>query len=220
VFLGHFGLAFAAKKVAPRASLGTTVLAAQWSDVLWPIFLLLGWERVRIEPGNTAFTPLAFDHYPWTHSLLMTVVWALAFALAYHAVTRYRGGAIIIALCVVSHWVLDFVTHRPDLPLYPGGARRLGLGMWNNIPVTIATESVMFLFAVWTYLRITRPLDRIGQWGTWALIAFFVLIHVGNATSAPPPSTRAIALVGLSAWLIPLWAWWADRHRAPDDRVR
>ena len=88
MFIGHFAVALAAKRAAPRASLGWLVVACQLPDLIWPVLLLAGIERARIEPGNTAFTPLAFDHYPWSHSLLLVVIWGAALAALY----RLRGG--------------------------------------------------------------------------------------------------------------------------------
>jgi hypothetical protein len=129
LFIGHFAVGFASKRVAPRTSLGTLMLAALFLDALWPVFLLCGIERVRIEPGNTAFTPLAFEHYPVSHSLFMALVWAVLFALLYRARTGFAAGALWVGVGLVSHWVLDFVTHRPDLPLLPFGSTRLGLGL-------------------------------------------------------------------------------------------
>src|SRR3954447_26978834 len=121
MFLGHFAVALAAKRAAPRTSLGTLVLAAQLLDILWPVLLLAGVERVEIRPGDTAFTPLHFEHYPVSHSLATSIDWAGVFGTAYYAITRYRRGAVVIAALVVSHWALDWITHRPDLPLWPGG---------------------------------------------------------------------------------------------------
>jgi hypothetical protein len=132
MFIGHFAVGFAAKKFAPRSSEAVLLTAALLADLLWPFFLLLGWEQVRIDPGNTRYTPLDLVYYPWSHSLLMLCVWATAFGGIYYAITRYWPGAIAIWIGVVSHWVLDWVTHRPDMPLYPGGAR-YGLGLWNSI---------------------------------------------------------------------------------------
>src|SRR5437867_11080197 len=112
MFIGHNAVAFAAKRVAPKTSLGTLMAAAMLLDLLWPIFLLLGIEHVRIAPGATRFTPLDFYDYPWSHSLLMSIVWGAAAAIIYFAVTRYGRGALIIFIGVVSHWVFDFFTHR------------------------------------------------------------------------------------------------------------
>ena len=213
MFIGHLAVGFASKRVAPKASLGVLMAAPMALDLLWPLFLLAGWEQVRIDPGNTAFTPLDFVSYPYTHSLAMSVVWAALFALIYWAVTRYTAGAFVIAAGVVSHWILDYVTHRPDLPLYPGGTERLGLELWNSVAGTIAIESVMFAAAVWIYVSSTRARDRIGSYGFWAFVVFMLITYFGNAFGSPPPSAALVARLGLAIWLIPLWAWWFDRHR-------
>jgi membrane-bound metal-dependent hydrolase YbcI (DUF457 family) len=181
-------------------------------DLLWPIFLLLGWEQVRIEPGNTAFTPLDFVSYPISHSLLTACGWGALFALLYWARTRYTRGAVVIGLSVVSHWVLDFVTHRPDMPLYPGGPK-FGLGLWNSVPATVCIEVGMYVVGAWLYLSSTRARDRTGSYALWVFLAFGLLAYIGNILGPPPPNTRAIACVTLTLWLVPVWAWWIDRHR-------
>jgi membrane-bound metal-dependent hydrolase YbcI (DUF457 family) len=115
---------------------------------------------------------------------------------------------------VVSHWVLDFVTHRPDLPLWPGGPK-VGLSMWNSPAATMVVESLLFVAGVALYVRATRARDRVGSIAFAAFILFLVAIYVANATSPPPPNAEAVAWVALSAWLLPLWAWWFDAHREP-----
>ena len=146
VFIGHFGVALAAKKVAPRTSLGTLVMAAQFVDLLWPLFLLMGIERVIIDPGNTAVTPLDFISYPISHSLLADLGWACLFAGIYKVVKRDSRGALCLWFVLMSHWVLDAVSHRPDLPLYPGSSTYVGLGLWHSRTATIYVESAIFLF--------------------------------------------------------------------------
>ncbi len=212
MFIGHFAVGFAAKTVAPRTSLGWLVAAPILLDLLWPIFVLLGWERFRIEPGNTVFTPLAFDWYPWSHSLLMAVIWASVMAGGYFAIHRYRPGALMIWLGVVSHWVLDFVTHRPDMPLYPGGAL-WGWGLWNHKLATIGVEAAMLAVALWIYTRATHAEDSAGKYGFWGFIAFLVIAYAGNAWGPPPPSVTAIAWVGVATWVFVPWTAWFDRHR-------
>jgi len=212
MFIGHFAVGLASKRVAPRASLGVLMAAPNLLDLLWPIFLLLGWEQVRIDPGNSAFTPLDFVSYPISHSLLTACGWGVLFALLYWALTRYIRGAVVIAFSVVSHWVLDFVTHRPDMPLYPGGPR-VGLGLWNSIPATIAIEVAMYVAGAWLYLSMTRARDRVGSYSLWGFLAFGLLTYVANILGPPPPSAHAIAVFALALWLVPLWAWWIDRHR-------
>lgn len=212
MFLGHFGVGFGAKRAAPRASLGTLFLAAQLIDLLWPAFLLLGWERVSIRPGITVVTPLDFESYPFTHSLLAVVLWGLGFAVAYGAIRRYRAGAIVGGLAVISHWILDLIVHRPDLPLAPG-ATRVGLGLWNSLSATLAVELVIFFGGLWIYLRATRARDRIGSFALAGLVGFLVLIYAGNLLGPPPPSVEAIAWAGQAQWLLVIWAFWIDRHR-------
>lgn len=215
MFLGHFALALGAKRVAPRASLGALLLAAQWSDLLWPFLLLAGIERVTVAPGDTAATPLRFDAYPISHSLLMLALWALLGGLLYFRLGRDRRGALVVAVLVLSHWVLDVVTHRPDLPLTPWGHTRLGLGLWNAPRLAMAVELLLFAAGVMLYLRATRPLDRTGRYATWAMLVFLVVVHIANSLGPIPPSSQAVGYTALALWLLPLWAWWADRHRAP-----
>src|SRR5262249_26823850 len=152
VFIGHFGLAFAAKRAAPRTSLGTTFVAAQFADLLWPIFLLVGAEQVRIvSPRPNPLLTLDFVSYPWSHSLATQLAGGAVLGALYFAVTRYRAGAIVVGLLVPSHWLLDLIVHIPDLPLYPGGAARFVLGLWRNPVATVILELVVYFAGVWTY---------------------------------------------------------------------
>jgi hypothetical protein len=215
MFIGHFGVALAAKGVAPRLSLGTAFLAAQFVDLLWPTLLLLGVESVRVVPGFTAVTPLAFDHYPVSHSLVAAVLWSIALGVAFAAWRKDRRGAVVVALLVASHWVLDALVHVRDLPLVPGGDLYVGLGLWQSHAATLMLELPIFVAGVLLYARATRARDRAGRWGLWALVAFLAVIHAGNLFGPPPPSATAIAWVGQAQWLLVLWGWWVDRHRAP-----
>jgi hypothetical protein len=213
VFIGHFAVGFGARAAAPRASLGTLFLAAQFIDLLWPTLLLFGVERVRIEPGATAVTPLVFEHYPVSHSLLAVAAWALLLALAYRFLRQDRRGAWVIGLAVLSHWLLDAVVHQPDLPLYPGSAVLAGLTLWDSLPATLAIELPLFAAGIWLYLRATRPRDRIGTWGLGGLVGLLLAIYAGNLAGPPPPGVTAIAWVGQLQWLLVLWAYWVDAHR-------
>lgn len=213
MFIGHFAVGFASKKFAPRTNMALLIAAPLFADILWPFFLLFGWERVRIDPGNTRFTPLDLAWFPWSHSLLMDVVWATVFALIYYAITRYRVGAAVIWIGVVSHWVLDWITHRPDMPLYPGSAR-YGLGLWNSVSGTMIVELSMFAIGLWLYVRTTRAKDRIGRYAFLAYAAILLLVYLGDRFSAPPGSAGDIAWTGIIAEAILLpWAWWFDHHR-------
>ena len=214
MFIGHFGVGFGAKKAAPAASLGTLFIACQLADLLWPTLVLLGVERVEIDPGNTVMTPLAFVSYPYSHSLLALSVWGALFGLVYVVVRRARPTAgVTLALLVVSHWVLDLVVHRPDLPLTLTGTTRLGFGLWNSMPGTLAAELIIFGIGVIIYARTTVARDRIGSIGLWSLVGFLLVVFVANAFGPPPPSARAVAWVAESMWLLVAWAYWVDGHR-------
>jgi membrane-bound metal-dependent hydrolase YbcI (DUF457 family) len=212
MFIGHPATGFLAKRITPRTSLGWLVLAPFFLDILWPVFLLAGVEQVRIDPGNTAFTPLDFHHYPWSHSLVMAIVWSIVLGGIYRMMSKDSRGAWVVGGLVFSHWILDFVTHRPDLPLYPGGPK-VGLGLWNSVIGTVVVEGAIFIAGVVVYSRLTRARDRIGSIGWWTLIVLLVLIYAANLFGPPPPDVKAIAFVGLLLLLFPIWAWWVDRHR-------
>jgi hypothetical protein len=214
MFIGHFGVAFAAKRAAPAVSLGWLMLAAQFIDLLWPSLLMLGIERVRIEPGATAVTPLAFEHYPWSHSLAMVALWAAVGGGLWLWRRKERRGALVLALLVLSHWLLDALVHAPDLPLTPGGSARIGLGLWHSVAASQTLEVALFALGVALYARSTRALDATGRWALWTLVAFLLLIQLANVTGPPPPDVPALAWVGQLQWLLVLWGGWIDRHRA------
>ncbi len=212
MFLGHIGVALAAKRAAPRTSLGTLVAASLWIDLVWPALLLAGVERVRIDPGNTAVTPLDFERYPYTHGAAAVVLWALAFGAVYRWRTGYRRGAIVAGALVASHWLLDAIVHRPDLPLGWDGPK-VGLGLWNSAPATLAVELGLLAAGVVLYVRGAPARDATGRRALAGLVVFLVAVYLVNVLGPPPPSEKAIAFGGLAQWLFVPWAAWIDRHR-------
>lgn len=214
MFIGHFAVGLAAKPLAPRASLGTWFLAVSLVDLLWPLFLIAGLEQVRIDPGNTAFTPLAFTHYPYTHSIPGGLVWATLLAGVWYSRHRLGGAAVLLGAAVMSHWVLDWISHGPDMPVLPGGPF-VGLGLWNSVAATMLVEGAMFAGAVAIYARSTRARDRAGKWSLVSIVVFLAVMYVVNAFAPPPPSERALAYGALVAWLLVPWPYWIDRHREP-----
>jgi hypothetical protein len=213
MFVGHNAVGFASKKVAPHASLAWLMAAPMLLDLLWPVFLLLGIERVRVDPKATKFSPMDFESYPWTHSLAMSIVWGVLFAGVYFLKSRYRAGAVTIFFGVVSHWVFDFFTHRPDLPLWPGGPK-VGLGLWNYPHATLIVELALFTIGFLIYRDVTEPLDRTGSIAMWLLALVLVGTYVGTAGMAPPTDTKKLAYGALTMLVVPFWAAWVDRHRA------
>lgn len=213
MFIGHFAVGFAAKLAAPRVSLGTLFLSAQFIDLLWPTFLLLGIERVRIEPGATTVTPLVFEHYPYSHSLLAVLGWAAFLGALHFLLRRDRRSALVLGALVLSHWCLDLLVHRADLPILPWGSTLVGLRLWSSLPLTLALEVPMFMLGFWLYARSTRALDRVGRWGLVGLVLVLFLIYAGSIFGAPPPSVTAIAWAGQLQWLLVLWGYWVDQRR-------
>jgi len=213
VFIGHLALGFAAKRAAPELPLGLAFLASELPDAIWPVLVMTGVEHVSIAPGDTAVTPLRFDSYPISHSLLTVAVWGVLLALAWRARRGSRRGAWLIGLLAVSHWVLDAVSHRPDLPLVPWGTTRVGLGLWNSLSGTLIVEPA--LLAVGVGLFATRPQARpgAGRVALAGLVLALVALYLANIFGPPPPGIAAVAVVGLLA--IPLlWVWgnWVDRR--------
>ena len=212
MFIGHFAVALGAKRLAPRTSLGTLVAAAQLIDLAWPVLVLAGVEVVRIDPGNTAYTPLDFVSYPYTHGALSVLLWAAAFGGLHYWRRRDRAGAWTVAGLVASHWLLDAASHRPDLPLWPGGPL-VGLGLWNSVPATVAVEALLLAGGIFLYYRTTRWKDAVGRFGLYAFLGLLLLIAAGNLLGPPPPSPQAIGVAGLGLWLFVPLAAWIDRHR-------
>lgn len=209
---GHFGVALAAKRLAPRTSLGTLVLGAQLVDLLWPICLLLGLEHVRIQPGFLPASPFDFLDYPWTHSLAMGVAWAILAGGVYFAIRRERAGAIVLGALVLSHWLLDLVVHREDLPLWPGGPK-VGLGVWHSVPLTLAVEALVFGAGLLLYTRATVARDRTGHVALWVFAAAVVGLFLGALFGPVPTAVIPMAASTLlMALYVPLGAW-VDRHR-------
>jgi hypothetical protein len=216
MFIGHFALGFAAKRAVPRVSLAMLLVAALFADILWPLLVLARLEQVRIAPGNTAFTPLEFISYPWSHSLLMLCIWGAVIGGGYRGIFGGRRTFVALTALVMSHWVLDWITHAPDMPLYPGGPK-FGLALWNSVPGTMIVELLMFAGGLYLYVRCTEAVDGIGRWALVSLVSVLTVIYMADGLyGAPPPSVLAICVVGLAASVVfSVWAWVADRHRVP-----
>lgn len=213
MFIGHFGAGFTGKKFSKSASLGTYFMAAQWVDLIWPILVLLGIEKVKIEPGISSVTPLDFTYYPFTHSLFGVLIWALLFGIVYFLIKKNIRVAIILGLLVLSHWVLDLFVHIPDLLIFPGLELKVGLGLWNSFAATLILEGLVFTVGLYLYLKSTNAKNKTGTFALLGLVVFLVAIYISNLFGPPPPSAEAIGIVSNSQWLIILWAYWIDKNR-------
>ncbi len=210
MFLGHYALALGARRSTPRTSLGVLFAAAQLPDLLWPLFLILGWERIG--PGTSGFLSISFTYYPWSHSLLLVIGWSVIAALIYFVITRDLRGSSFVALLGVSHWLLDYVTHLPDLPLYPRGPL-VGLGLWSSATGTVVIEGLMWIAGIAMYVKATRACDRIGSYGFWILMLVLTMIYVSSIVSPAPSNLASVGWMALIGWLVPVFAAWIDAHR-------
>ena len=211
MFIGHFAVGLLSKKDYTLPSLAMMFIAVQLLDLIWPIFVLTGIESLSIDPGNTELTHLSFDYYPYSHSLLMAVVWSIALGVTYLLFTKNKRGSLILGALVMSHWLLDFITHRPDLPLAPFSETKVGLGLWNSPVLEIILELGLFGLGVFFYLRSSSFKRKIPF---WSLIIFLLVIHLMNLFGPPPPDTMAVAWSANLVWIIVLWAWWIEKKPA------
>jgi len=213
MFIGHYGVGLAAKKIDNKPSLGTLFIAAQWMDLIWPLLLLLGIEKVKIEQAANPFLRLDFIYYPFTHSLFSSIIWAVLFGGVYFLIRKNLKSSILLAALVLSHWILDFIVHEPDLRVFPWSNIKVGLGLWVSVVVTIVIEGAIFIVGTVLYIKSTRPRNKKGQFTLWSLLIFLVIIYVINIFGSPPPSVEAVGIAGLSQWIIVAWAYWIDKNR-------
>src|SRR2546428_4909165 len=198
MFVGHYGVSFAAGKSGPSVPLWALFVAVQLLDFAWAPLVLLGIEKVRIVPGITASNPLDLYYMPYTHSLIAALLWS-AGAFAVYRLAKPRDGrkaALVVAAAVFSHWVLDFVVHRPDLPLYDDTAK-VGLGLWNSPALALGLEAALLLGGMWLYLQ-TGTARRMATAGFCVLmLAIQVYVFFG-----PPPVSDAAALTAIAAYIV------------------
>ncbi|MEO5893513.1 MAG: hypothetical protein ABIQ31_24885 [Ferruginibacter sp.] len=215
MFIGHFGLSFAAKKAAPKVSLGILFIATQFVDILWPFMLLLNIEKVAVVPGYTKSNALDFLFFPYTHSLLAGVVWALVIGVIYWLLKRDKRGALVVGVCVLSHWFLDLLVHTADLPLSPFGEAKLGFGLWNHVAISLTIETILFLAGVYIYYSFTKAKTSAGKWGLWSFTIFLIVFNISNTFGPPPPASitaLSVTLLALMGVIVGL-AYWVDSKR-------
>ncbi len=210
MFIGHFALGLLAKKNEKLPSLAMMFVAVQLLDLIWPVLVLFGIESLSIDPGNTKLTHLDFEYYPYSHSLLAAFFWSALLGIGYFLFTKNKKGSIILGGLVMSHWILDFITHRPDLPLSPFGETKVGLGLWNYPIMEIILELAIFGVGAILYFKSANFKRKVPF---WILIVFLLVVHLMNLFGPPPPDTMAVAWSANLMWIIIIWAWWIEKKR-------
>jgi hypothetical protein len=217
MLVGHYAIALIAKRAEPRINLGTLVLAAMFADFAWCIFMILGLEHVQFKSAMGAGKYFFATNIALSHSLLMDLVWATSLALAYLLRRRYPRGALVIFLVVLSHWLLDFLSHRPDLPIAPEMHRYVGLGLWNSIPATLLVEGGFWCLAIILYVRCTRSKSFMAAFAFWGGISLLTLVWFSNIAGPPPQNPKAAPFASLIVFSLALaWAYWVNRVRVAD----
>jgi hypothetical protein len=215
MFVGHYCVSYGAKAWKGAVPLWLLFLAVQFLDVLWGVFVLLGFEKVRIVPGITATNPLDLYYMPYTHSLVAALVWSLLAGLAYHFWNRGIGGGVVIGAAVFSHWLLDLVVHRPDLPLV-GNQFKVGLGLWNVPALALLLEVSLLLAGLAAYLRSTQHAKSGGTVGFLVFSVVLVGVQLLVFFGSPPGSANAAALTALVAYVVFAGAaGWLETRRRP-----
>ena len=216
MFIGHIGLGLAAKRVAPRVSLGVLLLSCETLDILCGTFVLLGIEKMRPHPGDMAMSSLEFVSFPWSHGLVMALVWSVVGYFVASFLLRNRRTSLVISALIFSHWILDWISHRPDLPILGDAFMKLGLGLWNSVIGTLIVEVGLLALGVILYTRTTTRSDRRGLFALWSLVFFFTALFFLNHFGPQPPvdmSLRKLVLPIFAYVLLLPWGIWIDRHR-------
>jgi hypothetical protein len=217
MLVGHCAVAFAGKRVEPGLSLGTLMAATFLADLLGIVLILLGIEHWTFKPGGAGVNAVDLDSIAWSHGLLPNLLWAGLFAGGYFLWRRRLTGTWIFFAAVLSHWILDVVSHRPDMPLAAGFTGRYGLGLWTSVPATLLVEGLPWLIALGIYLRATRASKRTGIYAFWPVVVFVTLAWISNFTAAPPAGSLTSAALSSLAFfsLLVAWAYGMDRVRQP-----
>ena len=216
MFIGHFGLGLATKKIAPNVSLGTSLMAVQFLDLVWPTLLLLNVEHVVIHPELGSTRTLEFSDYPITHSLLMAMGWSILFGGVYWLIKKDRRSAFILGVGVLSHWLLDLVVHFHDLPLFPWASAKVGFGLWGSVEITNVVEGLLFGAGIYLYLRSTIAKNKTARIVFWVLIVLLLSVQVSGLVGPPPANVTALAWSAQFQWLFVALGYWADRNTVPN----
>ena len=217
MFIGHYAPALVLKGVEKKASLGVLFIAVQFVDILFFPFVLLGIERLNIVPGYTDATHFELEYYPFTHGLVSSLIWGLLFYMVYRVLAGKRRVALVTGIAVVSHWFLDLLVHTPDLPLLGDDSLKVGLGLWNNAPLTFALEAGLLLAGLWFYLEKTKPANgALGKYGMTGFVLFMLLIGYVNLFVLPAPEDKiSLTVSALASYFIfAAIAFWLDNKRS------
>ena len=218
MFVGHYAAALALKGKEKNASLGWLFIAVQFVDVLFFPFALSGIESMEFVTGFTETNDFKME-FPFTHSLLGSVIWAVLFGGIFYLTGKKKGSdnkkvAIVLGLGVLSHWFADLFVHTPDLPLIHGEPK-FGFGLWQNKAATFALEAVLLILGLWYYLRQTSAKTKFGKYAAIGLVVFLLVVNYLNYYVLPASNDlMGLTISALLSFLVLAGlAFWVDGKR-------
>jgi len=219
MFVGHYGIGLALKKVEPRLSLGVLIFGAIMLDILFGLFLLSGIEHAKIVPGATVVSPFEFYDYPYSHSALGAIMWATAGFLVYWLWpsgnrTQRKRPAFILAIAIFSHFILDVISHTPDMTISGNNSPILGLSLWNSLAGTMIVEIGLMFIGIALYKSVTHSVSSAGKYGFALMILILMVLFIGNIFAPAPPDMISVAVTMTAGQLaLVALAFWVDRNR-------
>jgi hypothetical protein len=213
MFIGHYGVSFAAKPVGNRVSLWVWFIAVQWLDVIWSVLVLMGIEKLRIVPGFTEANALDLYYMPYTHGLHGSIVLSLVFGgiVALFTPGNRRATTLLVAAASFSHWILDLAVHTPDLPLYDNTAK-VGFGLWQHVALSLPLELIFLGLGAGLYARATTFASANRRNVFWGFVIFLAAMQVYANFGPPPSSPQAMAIMALAFYaVLALLAAWVER---------
>jgi hypothetical protein len=220
MFIGHFGVGLALKRADKTLSLGLLFIAVQLSDLIYGVTLLTGAEKISIIAGANPLTSVEYIFFPYSHSLVATLLWAglvaLIFIIApFKSSLRKSKTAMVMGTAVLSHFILDAIVHNPDLDLLGNGAYKIGLGLWNYPFASYLVEALLMITGLWIYLRTTKSIAFSGKYGLPILSVILLTLNAVNTFGPPITSTEYFAITMLTVYLATIAAaFWLDRKRS------
>jgi len=217
MFVGHYAASLALKRFEKRASLGVLFLAVQFVDIVFFPLVLLGIERLNVVENFTQSTHFELVYMPYTHSLVAFLIWSgLAYAIFRWIIVKSHSVAAVVALAVMSHWLLDVIVHTPDMPLWSDASLKLGFGLWNNAIATYVLEAALLLAGLWLYMRSTKAVTKTGKYGMGIFVVLLLLINIANIFGPLGNDSKlALAVSALTAYfLFAAVAFWLDKNRS------
>lgn len=216
MFIGHFAIGLGAKKFVPQVNLGLLFIFCQLLDLIWPVLVLAGIESVHVDHTATVVTPFMFDHYPYSHSLLATVIYGLVLGVTAGYFFKSKKVGLVTMLVTSSHWILDFITHRPDMPILFEG-EKVGLGLWNHLGLTVAIEVSMFVAGVLLFIKVGSLISKKQKLWFYGLCAFLLVSYAANIWGPKLPQDTPPSMIAgpaLSMWILVIWGYLVDRRKA------